>query len=114
MCAFGCGGAHEGESGAAKRLFRDVEAVGVGEGDADADAGWKSKKRRMRGDGVGVGGEGYCLVAERFDECGSGSGSGGSSSSCSGGGGGAWAGRRMVTDWNCFLRSCEREGVARV
>jgi hypothetical protein len=24
-----------------------------------------------------------------------------------------WAGRRLVSDWNGFLRRCEREGVAR-
>lgn len=27
MCAFGCGGAHEGENAAAKRLFREAEKV---------------------------------------------------------------------------------------
>lgn len=26
-CAFGCGGAHEGESAAAKKLFKDVASV---------------------------------------------------------------------------------------
>jgi hypothetical protein len=25
-----------------------------------------------------------------------------------------WAGRRLVSDWNGFLKGCEREGVARV
>ena len=27
VCAFGCGGAHEGENAAAKRLFREAENV---------------------------------------------------------------------------------------
>lgn len=38
MCAFGCGGAQEGEWAAAKRLFKEAEEVSVAEDEA-ADAG---------------------------------------------------------------------------
>ena len=39
VCGFGCGGVHEGESAAAKKLFRDVESVTESEGYARSEEG---------------------------------------------------------------------------
>jgi len=98
ICAFGCSGAQEGEWAAAKRLFRDVEAV---EETVDARA-HQNKTRRGGHVSAGCGYDGHSDGKE---------GSAASGHECSSAS--SWAGRRMVKDWNSFLRSCEREGVAR-
>ncbi|KAI8940727.1 hypothetical protein NX059_001992 [Plenodomus lindquistii] len=106
ICAFGCGGAQEGEWAAAKRLFKDVEDV-----DADVDIAVGCEQNDS-GAQMGFGVDGVNEADSCID---SGYGSLGSGLekeqvyAAS-----AWAGRRMVKDWNTFLRSCEREGIARV
>ncbi|KAF1829679.1 DUF1671-domain-containing protein [Decorospora gaudefroyi] len=97
ICAFGCGGAHAGETAAAKRLFREVEEVIPEEEDQD------------EGDYEGKGGFEYGLDGQSenslVDES---YGDPEEKYTTS-----TWAGRRLVTDWNQFLSGCEREGIAR-
>ncbi|OAL51255.1 DUF1671-domain-containing protein [Pyrenochaeta sp. DS3sAY3a] len=98
VCAFGCGAAHEGEWGAAKRLFRGVEDVDfdVPVGDGEESDGKRQSQCQRGGQGFGYDGASEACSSEegRF-------------------GASIWAGRRLVTDWNRFLGGCEREGVAR-
>ncbi|KAH7390462.1 peptidase family C78-domain-containing protein [Pyrenochaeta sp. MPI-SDFR-AT-0127] len=98
VCAFGCGGAHEGENAAARRLFKGVEDIKAEEevdtgGAAPAEAHTairsNSSQRQVKGVGQESGSEDVRLQAS------------------------VWAGRRLVTDWTQFLTGCEREGVAR-
>jgi len=84
-CAFGCGGAQEGEWAAAKRLFREVEDV---EKEPDVE------KQEDTVEGVGYDGVIDVDTRERDRKS-------------------VWAGRRLVRDWNEFLGGLEREGVAR-
>lgn len=89
-----------GEVAAAKRLFKGVEDVGGGEEDhacSELDASGVQVGMGFGYDGLcesGVGEEGCARAEEEFKTS-------------------SWAGRRLVTDWNQFLKSCEREGVAR-
>ncbi|KAF2854282.1 DUF1671-domain-containing protein [Plenodomus tracheiphilus IPT5] len=102
VCAFGCGGAHEGEWAAAKRLFKGVEDVDVVASPSKELVRVDSGKFGY--DGVNEGATlagGYGKV-ESVMQLGRGCGAS------------SWAGRRMVKDWNSFLSGCEREGVARV
>jgi hypothetical protein len=100
ICVFGCGGAHVGETAAAKRLFKEAEEVGPQNEDFTTDDGGAETGRG----GCDFGCDGQCdemgLEEESYDieqEKQSTS---------------TWAGRRLVTDWNLFLTGCEREGVA--
>ncbi|KAH8725186.1 peptidase family C78-domain-containing protein [Phaeosphaeriaceae sp. PMI808] len=86
-CAFGCGGAHEGEWAAAKRLFKEAE-----------DVSYKHERDGARGR-FGLDGQSAPSEGDRCDD--------GSYKAS------VWAGRRMVTNWNQFLVGCEREGVAK-
>jgi hypothetical protein len=88
ICAFGCGGAHVGETAAAKRLFKQVEDV-IPEAEEEGDDGAPE---------YALGLDGAC--DESFNDD-----AGKSSTS-------TWAGRRLVTNWNQFLSGCEREGIA--
>jgi hypothetical protein len=83
-CAFGCGGADLGERAAAKRLFREIDVEDVEDVEGDEDSYGRGER------GAGKEGDG--------DE---------------GGKASVWAGRRLVGDWEGFLRGCEREGIAR-
>ncbi|CAO2649441.1 Nn.00g068260.m01.CDS01 [Neocucurbitaria sp. VM-36] len=106
LCAFGCGDAREGEWAAAKRLFQDVEEVtpnDVNPRNEEHNAS-QGKERERSGGYVSFGLDGVSADSN-VDE---GYGSEENKFSAS-----TWAGRRMVTDWNQFLLSCEREGVAR-
>lgn len=88
VCAFGCGGAHEGEYAAAKRLFREVEDVAE-EAESGAFGGFDGGSESTVVDSE--------RAAEEEEEYRA----------------SVWAGRRLVTNWNMFLRGLEREGVAR-
>ena len=103
ICAFGCGGVHEGEWAAAKRLFQDVEEV------KPEDEGY-SAAQDDHGKGFEACGT-FGLDGEFEDNMTVDEGYGSEDLKFSKS---IWAGRRMVTDWNQFLGSCEREGVARM
>lgn len=88
VCALGCGGAREGELAAAKRLFRGVEEV-------------KPEVRSYRDGFYDQEGFTYSTPNNKSPiEVPQPSSS-------------LWAGRRLVANWNQFLRECEREGVAK-
>lgn len=99
-CAFGCGGAQEGEVAAAKRLFRGVEEVCVGKDEEVEGHGDKHEEGQegIRG-GDGVDGS---VVAEED----------GTKTKVLNPR--AEVGRSVVADWGRFLMEREREGVARV
>jgi hypothetical protein len=99
ICVFGCGGAHVGETAAAKRLFKEVEEAGPQNEDFADDGGVEMG----RGD-CEFGYDGQCDEVS-LEEEGYGNELGKQITS-------TWAGRRLVTDWNQFLTGCEREGVA--
>jgi hypothetical protein len=92
ICAFGCGGAHAGETAAARRLFRQVEDV-IPEVEDENEGNDGAREYALGLDGACDDG----AVYESYD--------GKVSTS-------TWAGRRLVTDWNQFLSGCEREGIA--
>ncbi len=104
LCAFGCGGAHEGEWAAAKRLFKAIEEVKAEEEVGDAKASFE-----FGSDGLNE------LVAGSVADCDDGAESGfcGGQEEVRFPASSVWAGRRLVTNWNQFLSGCEREGVAR-
>lgn len=85
VCVLGCGGEHEGELTAAKRLFKDADEVATAQPKSilacDARTEANATDKHYRCEGVNVKAS-------------------------------IWAGRRLVTDWSQFLGGCEREGVA--
>jgi hypothetical protein len=95
VCAFGCGGANEGEVGAAKRLFRGVEDVCDEQG-----FGLDGCRDEKEGTANGV----FRFTVEEQEEAARHEAFRAS----------VWAGRRLVSDWGRFLGGLEREGVARL
>lgn len=95
-CAFGCGSAQEGEWGAAKRLFRGVETVS-----GKMEEKWPPTAPKAFESKGGDGSQ----KEESIAQC---DGTSDKEYRPS-----AWAGRRMVTNWNHFLANCEREDALR-